>query len=210
MLFTKGDTVLFTGDSITDCGRARPVGKHGGLGGGYVSILDRYIQERVPDNGLRILNTGIGGHKVTDLAARWQTDVIDLKPDWLSIFVGINDVYHQFSRGRVEVGPELYRGTYEQLIGAVLPSLKGLILATPYLLETDMQDPIRVRMDQYAVIVRDLARTYGAGLVETQKAFDVFMQANPGTMLAEDRVHPNRTGHTIIADAFAEVLEITD
>ena len=79
MKIAKGAIVLFTGDSITDCGRARPVGKGAGLGSGYVAIA----QERLKDNV--VLNTGISGHTVRDLAARWDNDVINLKPDWLTL-----------------------------------------------------------------------------------------------------------------------------
>ena len=77
-------TLLFIGDSITDTGRAYPVGELAGLGDGYVSLVDGLIAARSPKNQIRILNTGVGGNRIIDLEARWKSDAIDLSPDWRS------------------------------------------------------------------------------------------------------------------------------
>ena len=80
------------GDSITDCERARPVGE--GLfdasGKGYVSFVDGLLQARYTDHGIRVVNMGLSGNTVRDLQGRWQSDVLDLQPDWVSICIGIN------------------------------------------------------------------------------------------------------------------------
>ena len=99
MRLKSGDTLLFIGDSITDCGRGYPVGEGAELGCGYVSAFRQVLLANYPRLKVRILNTGIGGNQVTDLAARWQTDVMDLEPDWLAVMIGVNDVWVQFANG---------------------------------------------------------------------------------------------------------------
>src|SRR5690606_11665571 len=91
------ETLLFIGDSITDCGRVRPCTDRDGLGNGYVNLVNSLFAACHPQTPLRILNTGIGGNRVTHLAKRWSEDVLDLKPDWLSVMIGINDVVRQFN-----------------------------------------------------------------------------------------------------------------
>jgi len=90
--------LLMIGDSITDVGRARPIGegRNDELGKGYVSFVDALLNSVYPQAAIRVINMGISGNTVRDLKARWQTDVLNLKPDWLSIMIGINDVWRQF------------------------------------------------------------------------------------------------------------------
>src|SRR5688572_27600397 len=93
----QGSRWVAIGDSITDTGRARPVGESpGGLGTGYVLTLDALLGAWYPARRIRLFNVGTSGHTVRDLAERWQTDVVDLKPDWLSVMIGANDVWRQF------------------------------------------------------------------------------------------------------------------
>ena len=198
MKIAKGATVLFTGDSITDCGRARPVGKGDGLGSGYVAIA----QERLKDN--IVLNTGISGHTVRDLAARWDNDVINLKPDWLSIMIGTNDVWRQFDKRGVGVLPTDYKATYRSLLTRVRPNLKGgLVLMTPFLVEANENEPMRARMDEYRQIVIELAGEFGAYLVDTQAMYNYHMLRGATVKdIAGDRVHPSPTGHKIMAETW--------
>jgi len=94
--------LVFIGDSITDCERARPVGEglFGALGKGYVSLVEGLLYAIHPESAVRIVNMGTSGHTVLDLKARWQTDVIALKPDWLVVMIGVNDVWRQFDLPR--------------------------------------------------------------------------------------------------------------
>jgi lysophospholipase L1-like esterase len=187
MKIAKGAIVLFTGDSITDCGRARPVGKGAGLGSGYVAIA----QERLKDNV--VLNTGISGHTVRDLAARWDNDVINLKPDWLSVMIGTNDVWRQFDKRGVGVLPADYKG--------------GLVLMTPFLVEANEAEPMRARMDEYRQIVTELAGEFGAYLVDTQAMYNYHMlQGATVKDIAGDRVHPSPNGHKIMAETWLSTV----
>ncbi|MCI0397025.1 MAG: SGNH/GDSL hydrolase family protein [Chloroflexi bacterium] len=199
------------GDSITDCGRARPVGQgpSGALGNGYVSLVDGLINATYPGGRLRIINTGISGNTVRDLKARWQNDVLDLEPDWLSIMIGINDVWRHFDSwtpSKRQVSLDEYTNTLEALVRTTRPSLQGLVLMTPYFIEPDRAEAMRVMMDRYGDAVRALARQYGSILVDTQAAFDEVLPELPPTALAEDRVHPNLTGHVVLARAFLKAV----
>jgi lysophospholipase L1-like esterase len=114
--------LVLIGDSITDCDRARPVAEavSEALGNGYVSLINGLLNATCPEQGIRIVNMGVSGNTVRDLEARWQTDVLDLKPDWLSILIGINDVWRRFdSRLQPEwhVPLDEYEHTLEGLVG---------------------------------------------------------------------------------------------
>src|SRR5437762_2767741 len=91
VIFEQGQKVLFIGDSITDCGRRE--GPHAPYGNGYVALARTFLLARYAELGLEVVNRGIGGNTVRDLAARWQDDVIAEQPDWLSVKIGINDVW---------------------------------------------------------------------------------------------------------------------
>ncbi len=209
MLIQPNSKLLFIGDSITDCGRARPIGEGDGLGDGYVSLVNAALGSSAPPHGIRVLNTGISGNTVRDLDARWQRDALDLKPDWLSVMIGINDVWRQFDSPlemEKHVSLEEYSTLLDKLIGAARPQLKGLILMTPYFIEPDRSDAMRSMMDQYGAAARGLAEKHQAVFVDTQSAFDAVLRSTPPASLAADRVHPNLTGHMILARAFLRAV----
>jgi len=206
----NGQRLLFTGDSITDCGRNRPLGEGNGLGDGYVALVNSLLSVWYPQRLIRIVNTGIGGNRVIDLEARWQTDVLDHKPDWLSIMIGINDVWHQFGTNAVrldQVDIGRYETTYRRLLEQTRPKLKGLVLMTPYYLETNLVDPIRARMDQYSGVVESLANEFDAVFVNVQAAFDCHLEHRTTQSLCPDRVHVNQSGHLIIAQAYLDAMQ---
>mgnify|MGYP000035334274 CR=1 FL=1 len=208
MKIDNNSTLLFIGDSITDTDRNRPVGERDGLGTGYVSIVDGQLAVRHPETHIRVLNTGISGNRVIDLRDRWEDDVLALKPDWLTIMIGINDVWRQIDNPMLaeQVGLDEFRTIYGELIKRTLPSLKGLVLLSPYFIEPNREDPMRQMMDTYGQATRELAAQHGALFGDTQAAFDIYLKHNPSQTLCGDRVHPNRKGHTIIASAFLSAI----
>jgi lysophospholipase L1-like esterase len=212
MLIQSNSKLVMIGDSITDVGRAKPVGEglFEALGKGYVCLVDALLQSTEAHQRIRVVNMGTSGNTVRDLKARWQTDVLDLHPDWLSIMIGINDVWRQFdSPLQAEWGVTLdeYESTLAGLVEQTQPRLKGLVLMTPYFIEPNRADAMRARMDEYGGVVRRLARKYHTILVDTQAAFDeVLREVHPMT-LAWDRVHPNMAGHMVIARAFLKAVE---
>lgn len=211
MKLEAGTKLVMIGDSITDAERARPVGEglFGALGRGYVSFVDALLAAVYPDRRIRIVNMGISGNTVRDLRQRWQTDVIDLQPDWLSIMIGVNDVWRQFDLpliGETHVGPREYEETLDELASASRPAVRGLILATPFYIEPNRSDAMRARMDEYGAIVKRLASKRQAVLVDTQAAFDEALRHYYPATLAWDRVHPTHVGHMVIARAFLRAL----
>lgn len=208
MKLRNGQTLLFIGDSITDCGRARPVGERGGLGSGYVSLVNARLEAAHPEISVRVLNTGISGNRVTDLDARWETDVIALRPDWLSIMIGINDVWRQLDdpMSPVQVPPKKFEQVYRGLLERTRSKLKGLVLLSPFFTELNRKDPMRKLADQYGAIGRKLAGEFDAAYGDVQSAFDRHLKHRPTQSFCGDRVHPNLSGHMVIAETFLAAI----
>ncbi len=211
MLFNKGDTVLFIGDSISDYNRKRPVGEglRDAWGTSYVADVGAMLTSAYPELHLRIINMGIGGNQTRDLVARWETDVMQLHPDWVSVLIGINDVWRQFDMPEMpetHVPPEEFRKNYESLICRTLPHVKGMILMTPYFMEPNRQDPMRARMDEYGAIVQELARQYQLPCVDLQSAWDALFKHMHPCNIAWDRIHPNQVGCMHIARQFLKTV----
>jgi len=205
--------ILFIGDSITDCGRRRPVGEGvgpGALGDGYVSLVQSALLAGYADYDLKVLNMGVSGDTVCDLKARWDSDVVSSRPDWLTVFIGINDVWQQFLLNDASpAGIELdeYTATLGGLIAQTMPRLAGLMLMTPYYLQPDPSDPMRQTMDHFGAAVLRLAAQHGAVAVDTQAAFDRVMAWVRPTDLADDRVHVAQAGHMLLARAVLAGLQ---
>jgi lysophospholipase L1-like esterase len=200
------------GDSITDAGRAQPVGEGLGetLGRGYVSLIDSLLGAAYPDLGIRVVNMGNSGNNVRDLQTRWQTDVLDLKPDWLSVMIGTNDVWRQFDLPRqpeTHVLPDEYERTLDTLIAQAAPTVPGLVLMTPFYIEPNPADAMRARMDEYGAIVRRLSEKHGTLFADTQAAFDAVLTTYYPATLGWDRVHPTQVGHMVIARAFLKAID---
>lgn len=130
MLFQKNDTVLFIGDSISDYERKRPVGEglRNAWGTSYVACAGALLGSIYPELALRVINMGVSGNQTRDLIARWQTDVMDLRPDWVCMLIGINDVWRQFDQPQMpetHVLPDEYARNCESLIQRTLPPRQG-------------------------------------------------------------------------------------
>jgi len=211
MIFDKNDKLLMIGDSITDCGRNRPAGEGIGdaYGKGYVNMVKAFLDAQYPGKAIRVVNKGNSGNTVRDLASRWQDDVLDQKPDWLSIMIGINDVWRQFDSPKmneIHVGIKEYESTLNELIDAASPVLKGLVLMTPYFIEPNRDDAMRAQMDAYGAVVKQLAKKHDAILVDTQAGFDRMLESVHPMALAWDRVHPNSSGHALLAKCFLQAV----
>jgi len=212
MKIEAGSKLVMIGDSITDAGRdqtKRGEGLFEAYGNGYVNLVQANLLAAYPERRIRVVNMGVSGHTVRDLASRWQRDVLDLEPDWLSIMIGINDVWRQFDLPLMPEGHVLldeYEATLTGLVERTRPKLKGLVLATPYFIEPNHEEPMRARMEEYAAVVRRLAVEHDAILVDTQAAFDAYLEHYHPAQLAWDRVHPTLTGHTIIARAWLQAV----
>jgi lysophospholipase L1-like esterase len=207
MLIEKDSKLVMIGDSITDCGRAKPVGEglFGAEGNGYVNLVNAMLKAVYPEEKIRVVNMGTSGNTVRDLDGRWKTDVLDLKPDWLSIMIGINDVWRHFdlpTQKETHVSIDEYRETLEELVKCTIPHVNGLVLMSPYFIEPNTNDAMRKMMDEYRREVKEVAKEYNAIYVDVQEAFDEVLKHMHPMELAWDRVHPNTAGHMVIARAF--------
>jgi lysophospholipase L1-like esterase len=204
MIFENKDKIVFTGDSVTDAGRKRPVGEGlwEGLGTGYVRNVDSMLAMLYPEMMLHIANTGTGGAASCDMLARWQTDVMDLKPDWVFLMIGANDVWRQFDEPNLDNDrymPERYRENLEAMVSQTMPTVKGMFLISPFYMESNDNDAMKKRMVEYANISREVAEKYGARYIDVQEEFDKHLQYRYPAYISLDRVHPGWVGAMIIA-----------
>jgi lysophospholipase L1-like esterase len=156
-----------------------------------------------------VRNVGAGGNTARDLALRWDDDVIAHRPQWLSVMIGINDVWRQFDAPLAPeraVSLETYQTTLDELLSRTRPLLDGLVLMTPFVVENNPADPFRARMSEYGEAVRALAATHDALFVDTQAAFDTVLAHSHGTAIAWDRIHPGPVGHMVLARAFLQTI----
>lgn len=167
MIFEAGDKVVI-GDSLTDCGRRGPFAPHGN---GYLSLMWALVTAHYPERGVRFVNRGVSGDIVRDLAARWETDVIAERPDWLAVLIGINDVWRRFGPTPHEaVPPDEFAATLSRLLDRAAEQVgRRLIVIEPYLIETDPAGEQRAATDELAWIARDVGERRGAIGVRTRR-----------------------------------------
>ena len=207
MILEKGSKLLMIGDSVTDCGRLRPVGEGFGaaLGSGYPLYVDGLLKAVYPERRIRVVNMGISGNTAMDLKKRWRTDVEELEPQYVSVMIGVNDVWRQFD---MPLQPEWcvplddYAEILDDLTAKTKKFTKGIILMTPFFIEPNQDEPMRKRMDEYGRAVSEIAKKHGTAFVDTQAAFDGICAHFHSYMMANDRVHPNHAGHTVLTRAF--------
>lgn len=206
MIIDNMDRIVFAGDSVTDMGRDKTNGPSEGLfdriGFGFVRMIENMLSAWYPEYDFRITNSGVAGNTSRHLLERYETDVVALKPDWLCLLIGINDVWRQFDCPAMTdnaVMPDEYEQNVEKMILAVKNTVKGITLCTPYYMEPNKEDPMRKRMDEYGAICKKLAEKHGCMLVDFQAMYDRYFVHQHSSRIAWDRVHPNQMGATLMA-----------
>ena len=209
MIFQNNDRIVFAGDSVTDMGSTNPIGEglFENVGRGYVRLVESFLSAYYPDILTRVTNAGISGNTSRDLLARFDRDVVSLNPDWVSVCIGINDVWRQFDCPAIpdgQVMPAEYRDNLEKIILKVKDNVKGIFILSPYYIESNHDDFMRKRMDEYVEISKELAEKHGCRFVDFQKVFENYCKIRHSAYLAWDRVHPNQVGSMLMAKAFLE------
>ncbi len=209
MIFENYDRIVFAGDSVTDMGSTSPVGEglFDNVGRSYVRVIENMLSAYYPEVFVRVTNSGISGNTSRDLRARFDRDVVDLKPDWVSICIGINDVWRQFDSPAItssQVMPDEYEKNLEEMILKVKDNVKGIFILTPYYIEPNKDDKMRARMDEYGKICKKLAEKYNCIFVDFQKMYSDYCTFRHSSYIAWDRVHPNQIGATLMAKTFLE------
>lgn len=201
MLLNNNDVVLFQGDSITDWGRNREDGAS--LGVGYSLMAASRVGHLYPEKNITFLNRGIGGNRTIDLQERWDTDCLDLKPNVLSIMIGINDTWRRYDNNE-NTPVEQYEARYRDLLQRATDKLDvKLIMMEPFVLPVPEDRKLwRTDLDPKIHVVRQLAREFGAVLVPLDGLFaEASTKADPA-FWTPDGVHPSPAGHALIAEAW--------
>lgn len=193
-------TILFQGDSITDAGRSRDDDRN--LGIGYPTLVKGELGYENPGK-YQFINRGISGNRVVDVYARIKCDIINLRPDFMSILIGVNDVWHEVG-SRNGVDAEKYFTIYSMLIGevkAALPETRIMILE-PFVLKAEateadwdiFQSEVRLRAEK----AKAVADRYRLPFVPLQEKFDEAAKLAANDYWLRDGVHPSTAGHELI------------
>jgi len=206
----NGQKALFIGDSITDCGRRTEPSR---LGNGYVKIFSEMMVANMPETKVEIINKGIGGNTIQDLEKRWSDDMLYHKPDWLSILIGINDIHRTFMKteGWENLTPERFQERYDSLLERSAKTGCRIILIEPFFISTDRTDSYRGAilgmLEDYRKIVWKMSRDHGTLLVKIHDTFQKHLKYREVETFCGEPVHPNHTGHIIIAQALFDLLK---
>jgi lysophospholipase L1-like esterase len=214
MLIQAKNVVLFQGDSITDAGRARDnqnANDPAGLGRGYAFYAAGLLHEALPSGKLAVHNRGVDGNCITDLQQRWQLDTLDVKPNVLSVLIGVNDTWHGTGSGMPENGVPLdqYEMVYRQILTEAKDHLPGLnlVLCEPFILPCGaVNDQWFPEFTQRREIVKKLAYEFGAVFVPFQSFFNKAQDRAAPDAWAADGVHPTLAGHMLLAKTWFEVV----
>ncbi|MQR95919.1 hydrolase [Fictibacillus phosphorivorans] len=191
--------IIFIGDSITASNKNTDPDR---LGDGYVRMIKEVLSKEVT-----VINKGVNGHRVTDLAFRWQRDVIDLEPDLLSVSIGINDVWRQLDSPQLEqVDVSRFEEVYRGLLSKLSPKTK-LVLMEPTIIKENTKSQGNQLLIPYVEAVRNLAKEFDAVLVPTHEVFINHLNKKPDVSLTTDGVHMRRKGNELMAKTWLEAAE---
>ncbi len=205
-----GQTMLFVGDSITDCGRS---GADAPLGNGYVRLFSEFMMIREPQKKIEIINKGIGGNNIADLQKRWTDDVLRHKPDWLSVKIGINDLHQAFGNAPDPITPEKFEVVYDEILSRTrkaLPKCKILLIDPFYVSQDNCPNSFRsqvlAQLPKYIKVVARMSRKYDTARIQTQEMFLKLLKYNEADKFSPESVHLHRLGHLALAEAVYNVL----
>lgn len=204
-----GNTVLFIGDSITDCGRR---GEHKPLGQGYVKMITDLIIARYPKHNCTFINKGVGGNSIDDMYNRWSDDAVRFQPNWLSVMIGINDIHRWLFGDNAPMGPDEFAEMYDVLLGRIKNETKAkIIILEPFYITTEYyKDALRHKvlsnLPKYIKTVHNMAKKYNAQLVRTQKMFQQQLRTHSPDFFGTEPVHPYPTGHLFVAHEWLKVM----
>lgn len=212
MKLQNQQTILFLGDSITDANRARPVaeGNIDDMGESYVSLVYAMMFAKYPELDLNFINAGISGDQVVQLQQRFQEDVLDFDPDWLFILIGVNDVWRYFTRPfnkEIHISREKYKNTLIELVNKAKDKGTNIVLLSPFFIYDNKQDKMGKMVNEYGDLMKEVSEECEVDFIDIQKAFDDALQHKSHQLMSNDRVHPNKCGHMVIAKSIVDYLE---
>lgn len=212
----KDQTILFQGDSITDAGRNKEDSSYNNaraLGTGYVLLTAVRLLEEHAELNLKIYNKGISGNKVYQLAERWDKDCLDLKPDVLSILIGVNDFWHKLN-GNYNGTIDIYRNDFIALLGRTKKALPDvqLVICEPYAVPGVKAVDAKWFPDfyEYQKAAREVAEKFSAIFVPFQSVYDAGIKIAPAAYWTNDGVHAALPGAQLMAEAWLETTGLED
>ena len=200
---------LFQGDSITDADRQR--GNDANYGFGYPNLFAAEILKNRPYE-FDFVNRGISGNRIVDVYARIKADIINLKPDYMSLLIGVNDVWHELNDGN-GVATEKFEKVYDMLVSEIIEALPDIkiILLEPFVLKgcgtERYYDAFREDVINHAAAVKRIADKYNLKFVPLQAKFDEAAKGGNDTYWLADGVHPTPAGHCLIKDEMMKAFE---
>lgn len=211
-LTEKNNCLLFQGDSITDAGRDRgrldKANEPRALGTGYVFLAASQLLAENFEAKPRIFNGGISGNKVYQLAERWDTDCIAIKPDVVSILIGVNDYWHTFKHG-YNGTVEKYKGDYRTLLERTrseLPTVT-LVICEPFVLRCgEVNEEWFPEFDRYRSAAKKVSAEFNTIFVPFQYVFNEAAKKAPPQYWTADGVHPTMAGAYLMAQAWLKTV----
>lgn len=216
-LIQNGETILFIGDSITDCGRRED--RLRGLGNGFVHLFNDMLLVRDSEKRISVINRGIGGNTVEDLRSRWSDDVLMHRPDWLVVMIGINDINQYLcNQGPIPLPPDTYEKIYDQLLDLTLRELPRcrLLLMDPFYGSRDAtpgsyRAKVAGLLPEYQAAVARLAEKHHARHLKLQDVFRSRLALqHPDIYFPDEPVHPVSAGHFLIAESVYAAFAATE
>ena len=212
MIIQPHSKFVLAGDSVTDMGRTQPIGE--GLfnphGTGYPNVIQGLLTSVYPDFFINVVNMGYSGNTSRDLLNRLERDILYLKPDYLSVMIGANDVWRQFDTPQIpenSVLPEEYRENLIKIVRLSKTVTSNIILMTPVYWESSLTDAMSARMREYGQIVREVSAQEKVLFCDVQSRVDRVLKHCNANYITWDRVHPNIPGANVIAHALLDTLE---
>ena len=208
MRIRSGTTILFQGDSITDADRNRR--KAHDLGTGYVMMVAERFLAKHPEVNVRFLNRGISGDRVRDLRKRWEKDCLSLRPDVVSILIGVNDTLGTFFWGE-PTSIESFEEDFVSILNLTRKNLDAqIVLLEPFLLPLSKEQMVlRQDIDARIKVVRKLAKEFKTDLVQLDLIFSEAAKVKTPEFWSMDGVHPTPAGHGLIAESWLGNMEST-
>ncbi|MDR2683230.1 MAG: SGNH/GDSL hydrolase family protein [Dysgonamonadaceae bacterium] len=212
-VLSKGDVILFQGDSITDWRRDKKkedqFNQPEQLGNGYVLYAAATILANQAGKELKIYNRGISGNKVFQLAERWDKDCIDLQPSVVSILIGVNDFWHTKTSGYTGTIVN-YEADYRNLIARtlkVLPEVR-IVICEPFIIHggTALDDTWERDFAPYRETAKALAQSFGLTFVPFQSVFNQALKKAGAAYWGADGVHPSMAGAQLMAQAWVKAV----
>jgi len=213
MTENQSTKIIFLGDSITEQGES--------FDDGFISLL----RQNLSQEEFELVGKGIGGHKVSNLLTRYKADVIDLNPDIVFIYIGINDVWHKYDFG---TGSDI--DLYERGLKTIISDIKSLgskiVLCTPTVIgentgdfelgnqfkDVETMEKMNGDLDKFSEVVRKLSHEYETELLDLRKIFMDYLAENninndAAGILTTDGVHLNEQGNKLIADQMIKFIK---